>query len=319
MKTLNEVKAFFESDLRPDLQDLESLRLQHIKKLRNLRFVLTGLLCPVGLILISEDLFSVIMFQFAYTCGIVSLWGILHSRIYQSYKPPEFKNRVMARIVEFIDPAMIYNPEKYVPEKEYWTSKIFLTKPGVYYGDDLVTGSLGKTSFTFSELETKYETGFHSGKWYTVFHGLFFFADFNKSFTGMTFVIPDPLVRRYGKVLGNYFRSRDKSHGDLVKLEDPRFEKDFVVHGSDQIEARYILSTALMRRICDYGEKTKKDTYLSFINNRVYVAIKYNENIFEANLYKSFIDFGIIQEYYEDLAHAIGLVEDLNLNTIIWG
>ena len=109
-----------------------------------------------------------------------------------------------------------------------------------------------------------------------------------------------------------------KNYGELVKLEDPRFEKEFVVYSHDQIEARYILTPALMQRIWEYRKKSGKETYFSFVNNRIYVAIEYINDVFEANLYKSLIDFGCIQEYYEDMAHAIGIVEDLNLNTRIW-
>ena len=49
------------------------------------------------------------------------------------------------------------------------------------------------------------------------------------------------------------------SHGELVKLEDPEFEKSFVVYSGNQTEARYILSTSLMRRILDYKVNCKKN------------------------------------------------------------
>ena len=37
------------------------------------------------------------------------------------------------------------------------------------------------------------------------------------------------------------------SKRQLIKLEDPEFEKLFAVYGDDQIEARYILTPALMQ------------------------------------------------------------------------
>ena len=45
------------------------------------------------------------------------------------------------------------------------------------------------------------------------------------------------------------------SRPPLVKLEDPEFEKHFVVSGEDQVEARYILSTCLMQRLTDFRNK----------------------------------------------------------------
>jgi hypothetical protein len=119
-------------------------------------------------------------------------------------------------------------------------------------------------------------------------------------------------------VLGNLFQSWNKGRGELVKMEDPDFEREFVVYGADQVEARYILSTSLMKRIYDYKKKTGKTMYLSFLNDKIYVALSYMKNLFEPKLFKTLLDFGVIQEYYEDLSYAAGLVEELNLNTRIW-
>ena len=104
----------------------------------------------------------------------------------------------------------------------------------------------------------------------------------------------------------------------LVKLEDPEFEKHFVVYSKDQIEARYILSTSLMRRIVDFKKKTKKDIHLSFVGSKVYVAISYVRDLFEPRVFQTLLSFEPIQQYFEDLSLAIGIVDDLNLNTRIW-
>jgi hypothetical protein len=202
-------------------------------------------------------------------------------------------------------------------------SRIFRKEPDRYRGDDLVTGRLGKTEIAFSEIHSEYKTTTHSKtgsetSWNTIFRGLFFIANFNKSFAGETYVLPEVAQKVFGKVLGNLFQSWNRGRGQLVKMEDPRFEKNFVVYGDDQIEARYILSTSLMKRIADYKEKTKKIIYLSFINNRIYVAISYHKDIFEPKMFKTLLDFGVIREYYEDLSYAVGLVDDLNLNARIW-
>ncbi|MCU0849319.1 MAG: DUF3137 domain-containing protein [Spirochaetes bacterium] len=326
MKTLDELKAFFESDLRPDLQDLESLRLKKIKKTRTLRIIMLPLIfIPVGLLgighMTGEDIFNVIIFQFLYIVAIVITWALMHSRIFNSYRPPEFKTVIMSRIVKFINPELKYDPQKHISIKDYLDSRIFYHGRSTYdTGDDLVTGSIGKTNFAFSEIKSyeKWTNSKGNECETTFFHGLFFFADFNKRFKGMTFILPSTKVRRYGKVLGNYFHSRKKNYGELVKLEDPRFEKEFVVYSGDQIEARYILSTDLIKRICDYRKKTQKDIHISFVNNRVHVAVSYSYNLFEINLNMSLLDFRIIQGYFEDMLHAIGIVEDLNLNTRIW-
>ena len=71
------------------------------------------------------------------------------------------------------------------------------------------------------------------------------------------------------------------SHGQLVKLEDPEFEKAFVVYSSDQIEARYILSPALMRRILDFKNANGRAVHVGFANSRVYVALELRREMFD--------------------------------------
>ncbi len=41
---------------------------------------------------------------------------------------------------------------------------------------------------------------------------------------------------------------------------------------NDQIQARYILSTSLMKRIVDFKKKTNRRIYLSFVGSMVFVA-----------------------------------------------
>jgi len=104
----------------------------------------------------------------------------------------------------------------------------------------------------------------------------------------------------------------------LIKLENPEFEKYFVVYGSDQIESRYILSPSFMERLVTYRKKVGSQVYFSFVNSYIFIAIPTKRNLFEPNLLKNLTDFNHIKTYFEDLSLLIGAVEDLNLNTRIW-
>ncbi len=113
-------------------------------------------------------------------------------------------------------------------------------------------------------------------------------------------------------------RAGIRGFGQLIKLEDPEFERLFVVYGDDQIQARYILSTSLMERIMQFKAKSQRPIYLSFVGSKVFVAVSYTKNLFEPKIFSTLLDFGPIRQYYEDLQLAVGIVEDLNLNTRIW-
>jgi hypothetical protein len=150
-----------------------------------------------------------------------------------------------------------------------------------------------------------------------IFKGLFFVGDFNKNFQGHTIVVPD-YAERYLGSLAQDLQALNQQRGQLVRLEDPEFEKLFAVYSTDQIEARYLLSPSLMQRLVDFTKKARRETFISLINDKIYIAIKYDEDLFEPKLFKTMVDFAPVREYFETLQLMMGIVEELNLNRRIW-
>lgn len=160
------------------------------------------------------------------------------------------------------------------------------------------------------------EEVFSDSRWHTIFKGLFFVADFNKNFTCQTLVLPasaSGVLRQINGLLQSW-----NKHGELIKLEDPEFNKLFVVYSNDQVESRYILSTSLMARLTKFKQKADKKIYISFINTKIFVAVSYSKDLFEPKVFKTMAEFAPMKEYFEDLELALSLVHDLNLNTRIW-
>ena len=143
-----------------------------------------------------------------------------------------------------------------------------------------------------------------------LFRGLFFTAKFPKNFQGKTFVIP------------HEFKSRIKTlnlwRGELVKLEDPEFNRVFTVYSNNQVQARYILSTNLMNKLVKFSQKANKKIHMSFLEGQIYIAIRYNYNLFEPKLWQNMLSFAPLREYFHSLQLMIGVVEELNLNRQIW-
>ena len=316
MKTLEELENFYKTSLLPDLLQLEERRKKLLKKFFTIVFVVLSIAAPLVLVLIisfKAD-FDIIFFSAFLCAGILTAVCVYIMKGYVK----DFKILIIDQIVHFIDDSLTYYQSRYIPKSVFVASQIFRTKPNRYKGDDYVTGGIGDTKIQFSEISAKYESG--SGKnrnVKTVFKGLFFIADFNKNFKGQTIVLPDSAEKLFG-LFGKLLQSWNMARDQLIKLEDPKFEKLFVVYGSDQVEARYILSTSLMRRIVNFREKTNRNIYLSFVGSQVFVAVPYTRNLFEPRIFKTVVDFEPIKEYYEDLLLAIGIVDDLNLNTRIW-
>ncbi len=153
---------------------------------------------------------------------------------------------------------------------------------------------------------------------YTLFRGILLVADFNKSFQYKTVVLPDTAERFLGK-LGQSLQAWNRTHGELVKLEDPEFEREFAVYSEDQIEARYILSTNLMQRLVQFRKKSGREISVSFVNQSIYMAIAYDRDLFEPNLFACTMNFKPIQNYYENLQLIISIIDELKLNRRVWG
>jgi hypothetical protein len=320
MKTLDELKEFYTNELSADLQKMEQKRQQIMKN----SMITVGVVMVIGLIvagvLVTQGA-PPVAFIFVLIGGIV-VAGIVFAAIGKGYKD-EFKQRIMPKIVHFVEPGLSYHPKDRIDKYTFKNSNLFTEGIDRYSGEDLVSGRVGKTDIVFSEVHAEYKTATRDSKghtqnhWHTIFKGLFFIADFNKDFRGQTVVLPDTAEKLFGG-FGKMLQSWNMARADLIKLEDPEFEREFVVYGDDQIESRYILSTSLMQRILDFQRNTGTKISLSFTGSRVYVALPIARNMFEPKYFSNLEDFEPIREYYNDLMLAIGIVDDLNLNTRIW-
>jgi hypothetical protein len=318
------LEAFYQSELMPDLIQLEDLRKTAKRKMVPLVIVavLFNLACLV--LIVKADL-KINLMMIALLISGVPLFA-WYAKYFKGYKD-RFKAAIVPKIVAFIDPALNYEKDGRVPKAEFINSRLFTERPDRYAGDDLVSGTLGRTAIQFSEIQVdrveKHVTGSGSDRKtrtevYPIFSGLFFAADFNKSFNTTTIVLPDKAEKRLGS-LGQALQKLNVQNGELIKLEDPEFERLFVVYGQDQVEARYILSTSLMQRITAYQTRAQKDIRLSFAGNKLYVAIAFDRELFEPTLMESLLDFARVKEYHDDMKLVIDIVEVLNLNTRIWG
>jgi hypothetical protein len=322
MRPAPRFQEFYQTDLLPQLEPLETERKQVLGRVQRAGLV-------TGLVTLAATAVTSVLGPHP-ALGLIPLilggiiFPILYGRITKPYVS-NFKRNYIGHIVKYIDPSLSYDPLGSIPESSYWQSQIFLTNPDRYHGEDLVTGMVGKTAIQFSEVHSEYRRETRDSKgnrrteWVTIFRGIFFVADFNKDFHGTTVVLPDIAEMFLGKLLGQMLQSWNIGRtGDLVRLEDVTFEKQYVVYSTDQIEARYILSPALMSRIMEYKARTSRQVFLSFVASNVYVAIWNDKDLFEPKLTKTVMDPQLAERYLDDLMLAIRIVADLDLNTRIW-
>lgn len=319
MKTLDELRVFYNTELLAELNQFEAKRRQVMQN----SVIVFAVLLVCGLLIggaIVTCTGNPVMLLLPLIIGI-ALGAAVFGFLNRDYKA-EFKQRIISRLIRFVEPQLTYQPQQCVSKEVFKQSSIFQHHIDRYHGEDCVSGKVGQTEIVFSEVHAEYMTTSGSGKhrrteWHTIFKGLFFIADFNKYFHGQTVILPDTAEKLFGG-FGQTLQSWTPGRAELIKLEDPEFEKEFVVYGDDQVEARYILSPSLMQRITEFRNKTGGNLYLSFTGSRLYVAVPLARNMFEPSYFTCAADFKCIEEYYHDLLLAVGIVEDLNLNTRIW-
>ncbi len=310
MKSTQEFDSFYHNQLLPQLEVLEPMRKKVVRQ-----FILPALLCIV----------SFCTFVFFWPVGI--FFFILTFFMFSRYRKAkraytgDFKKQVMGELIQFISLDLTYQPLGCIQQSTFQRSRIFLSSIDRYEGDDLVSGKINHTSFMFSDLnvmrkEVYYEKGQRKERWVRVFKGIFFTADFNKNFQGCTYVLPDRLeswLGRLGKKLQKLSRSEP-----LVSLENPEFEKHFVVYGTDQIEARYILTPSFMERIVALRKLLNKSLYFSFVDSLVCIAIPFTKNSFEPAVFSKGTRIEYLKNYFTQLQSVLGIIEELNLNIRIW-
>jgi len=152
MKTVDELKTFYEQELLADLKELEQRR-QGI--FRGLGIALVVFLF-LGIVLIAV-LFPVLKaaaFIVPSVMLVVLYLGLCF--LFTSRYKKDFKDRVIGRLIQFFDPGLRYFPSEKIPKSLFVHSGIFSTKPNRYKGDDLVRGKLGRTEIEFSEILAQY-------------------------------------------------------------------------------------------------------------------------------------------------------------------
>ena len=235
--------------------------------------------------------------------------------------------------MKLFHPSLNYYPNRAIAKQEYRLSMLFHNAPDPdrYRGEDYIEGVIDKTDIRLSELHTQYREVYYDGKgnrqerWVTIFRGLFISADFHKHFHGITLVLPDTEQSWLGG-LGQWLQSISaklgNQPGELVKMEDPEFERLFKVFSTDQVEARYILTPNMIRRIVEFRNRTQSQVRVSFIASRVFVAIPTSHNHFEPPSLLApadkLLDPATLAQYFEELKFALAVVDELNLNTRIW-
>ena len=223
----------------------------------------------------------------------------------------QYKASVFGTVCARLFPQMEFKPDEGISWQEFDGTELFEHESETYYSEDRFEGMQGKTNVQLAEAiakrrKLKVDTDGIGTREVVFFRGLFMIADFHKHFRSRIRILPEGEKKR---------RWRGE---ELVEMEDPEFEAEFVVFGTDQVDARYVLSSSMLRRILDLKRRWRTDIRLAFKESCVYMTIQHNRDWFEPSFFSSARNRLQIEEFVDELDFCLGLVDDLNLNTRIW-
>lgn len=251
-------------------------------------------------------------------------------KIVQAVLPPNFRYQLgngiraadllYSRLFTFFKNSVqqqVYNKNAIVGE---------LDGVGVRFGDVAIFDQRGLWWYRIPYLNMLFMVGGYvesifkksAGMDYSRFKGLFIVADFPKTITGHTVVLPDRLEKRFS-FIAQTIQKLNFTRADLVQLENPNFEKEFVVYSDDQVQARYALSPSLMEHILEWQNKIDRPIMLSFVDNKLYIAIVDPDGVFDLGFSQNVLKTDVVGKMYTDLQYCFDLVQDLRLNVKIWG
>jgi hypothetical protein len=261
------------------------------------------------------------------------------------FKDPEgrfrdlYKEKIVKKVLTNIHPSFVYSPYGGISSEKLLEMKMFRDRIDRNVSEDHVTGKISKVDIEFSEHNLSiekytlkdfagdfaesildmfgggddYGDSSSSGTMISFFRGLILHADFNKSFNGSIIVVPRKLVEK-GFFKKNHFNGESK-----LTTDNPMFNQAFSCFCNSDILAHYVLTPALVERILSLKENLKSEIYLSFINGKLNLGIHWDRDIFEADIKKKVQGTEELKELLNEIYFFGELVEELDLNTRIWG
>lgn len=234
----------------------------------------------------------------------------------------KLKNKIIPKILSIYGNLYRSTKEEVISLREIQSTGLF-PRAEWETTDDIIIGIDKGCNFVISESTLEHYEGSDEHK-HTVtdFQGLVVKIQMKKKFTGRTAVGVKGCVA--------------KLHGfDKIELESVDFMKYREVVSTDQIEARYLLTTAFMERLEKLYDNFCKERKIaldktnsidlttpdnglvsaSFCNGYVYLFIPSFENFFEIEVKKTLLNPNNYYKIYCELQSILSVIDYLNLNS----
>jgi hypothetical protein len=303
-----------------EFRDLEKIRRQSLAESSQGAFLIIavwvlgfGLLLALG---VKEMGLSILVML-----GVAGATGWIHKHWHQNaggHYQNIYKRQVVPALVRSLQPGMTFISDRGIEEHTFISANLYWwgipgLRPSIdrYMSEDLSIGYVGRTRLRVADVHAEHEKGDKGDSYGTLFRGVFIEADFHKDFRTELYLMPENYLKSASMVFSSEL-------GERMDLENPDFEKAFVVFGQDSVEARYILTPDMQERLLLLKKVLGNDLRIAFKDSNVYIATSINKDMFDPQLSRPANCPEQIKELTQQLAACFHVVEVLDLNTRIW-
>lgn len=337
-KFLNFYKKY-EKEITPYIEKYEKERIKEICKL---------IILPTIIILILA------LYQFNTVLAIAIYGGFF---IFRYFKNKYFcgnkkfkslvKKDLLPKILESLEGISWCSGKETISDETIRKSQLFGSY-NIRENDDAFTGEYKGVTFKVSETNLSYESG--SGDDHTVsnvFKGIIILIDSNKEIKAHTKIQPKMdkkteiictllLVFLWGSLLYYAISSESYfisciflfsgtisiislfSHSNKeMNLEDPDFNKKYIVTTEDQVEGRYLITTGFMDRFKNLQTAFgTKNIECAFFDNQIMFALHTNKDFFELSggLFHSLKHPKQVKSFYEETTAIYDIIDYFKLD-----
>jgi len=297
--------SHYDKEIRPALEELESQRMALLNTFK--KKVLKFLIIPwttivfLGALIAFKTGESYLITTVAYN----SLLVFIPLALYMSHPLWKYKVEVKSKILPLI--CSFFGQLTYKNKAEIDESILALEIFPSYETasvEDSIEGNYKDLNLKIFELILKIHGRKKSR---TTFQGLVLIVNHTKDFQAKT------LVTRDLGGLGNWI---EQPKGlERIHLEDPDFENRFEVHGNNQVEARYLLTTAFMERLLKLSQTPLgRGIRCEFVNKQVVLTLRSNKNILEPNsVLQSTLSLKTLHLFLAQMNEIFSLIDALKI------
>jgi hypothetical protein len=253
------------------------------------------------------------LFVCALICGVLGWWSGKPVTAYNS----SVKAVIFPQIFSFFGADFAYREKPPISMESLKPSGIIPSYDGARL-EDYVRGTHEGVQLELLEAKlTQRQGSGKSRRTVTVFKGVCVVLSMNKYFKGRTMVKKD--MGAVGNAISGWVNGllggREQQPVQRIHLEDPVFEKQFEVQSTDQVEARYLLTTSFMERLLSVAELFGKGIQASFYDNRLLLMISSPDNRFEtASIFQPATFVEDSKTILAEMQAIFGIIDALKLN-----